>query len=52
MAKPKRKCCHSAPLRCSNCPVVAMRKQELKALGMHGKALRRAVAAARATQSA
>jgi hypothetical protein len=47
MAKPKKQCCHSTPLRCINCPVVFRCKQELKARGVRGKELRRALELAR-----
>ncbi len=48
MAKPKKKCCRSTPRRCANCPVVAKCKRDLKAQGMRGKELKRAIRAARA----
>jgi hypothetical protein len=47
MAKVKKKCCRSKPKRCGNCPVVALRVSKIKKLGLAGKALRRAVKAAR-----
>lgn len=47
MAKVKKKCCRSKPKRCGNCPVVAHRVSKIKKLGLTGKALKRAVKAAR-----
>ena len=47
MAKVKKNCCRSKPKRCSNCPVVALRVNKIEKLGLTGKALRRAVKAAR-----
>jgi hypothetical protein len=47
MARVKKKCCRSKPKRCRNCPVVAHRMSKIEKLGLTGKALKRAVKAAR-----
>jgi hypothetical protein len=47
MTKVKKKCCRSTPKRRRNCPVVAHRLSKIEKMGLPGKALRRAVKAAR-----
>ena len=47
MTKVKKKCCRSTPKRCRNCPVLAHRLSKIEKMGLTGKALRRAVKAAR-----
>lgn len=47
MGKAKKKCCRSKPVRCAECPVVAVRLGALDLRGLTGKELRRAVKRAR-----
>jgi hypothetical protein len=47
MATVKKKCCRSKPKRCRNCPVAAHRLSKIERLRLTGKALERAVKAAR-----
>jgi hypothetical protein len=47
VASVKKKCCRSKPKRCRRCPVVALRLSRIDRLGLTGKALKRAVRAAR-----
>lgn len=47
MGTVKKKCCHSKPKRCSDCPVVAPRLHKIESYGLRGEELRRAVKAGR-----
>jgi hypothetical protein len=47
MAKVKKKCCRAQPKRCRTFPVVARRVSKIEKLGLTGKALGRAIRAAR-----